>query len=496
MALGPDKNPIHTTCPRCGHSNETAALASCRHCGTDATIHIKAMSMSDVYYNKGLAAANARAMTDAIAALTTSLLINKKNIKARNLLGLVFYAVGRLGEALREWVISVNYDGEGDDNPAKGYLEVFNIDTANLDKYSEGLRNYNEALHYLKQRNDDMALIRLKRAVELIPNFVDAINLLTLVHIRDGDKMRAGGLVERALRIDATNPLAHRYYSEIFRKKATAGKRAESDDGTVRPGAPQTRGTTPAVRQSDKERPAQNNLFGVQNKQVFKRRSPLVSALWFFVGLGAMFLVMHFVVMPSALDGANDDNYDLERQLAYNAAAHNAVVTELETTIAQHETDLAAAADLAAAQANRITDLQHENWVNIAHGHMLEQMHAQALTVLDNVDSSRLSPESFVIFTIVRDTSMPVMELQYHNAGRGFFDGGNNDLARENLERAVMLITDGSTVADWSFYLLGRIAEADGDFELARQFYETILEDFPGSNRVNAATLRLNAISQ
>jgi len=489
MALGSDKSPIHTTpaCPRCGHSNEDAT-ANCHQCGTDAVVYKKAVAMSNVYYNKGLAAANARAITDAIAALDTSLAINKRNIQARNLLGLCYYAVGRLGEALREWVVSSNYSGE--DNPAKEYLEVFNVESAHLDKYSEGLRNYNEALRYLTQRNDDMALIRLKRAVELIPNFVDAINLQTLVHIRDSDKMKAGGLVERALKIDTTNPTAHRYYSEIFRKKAPAAKRAD-DGAAARAGANPPRNNAP---KPGTERTAQHSPFGIHNQKA--RRSPLAGFLLFLLGLGAMFAAMYFVVLPMQTENLQDENTELTRQIEANAQAHDAAVAELDALIAEHEASLADAANLAAAQASRITDLQHESWVSIAHGHLLEELFAQALTVLENVDPARLSPESFVIFTTIRNVAMPVMEQHYFNAGQGFFNGGNYELARENLERAVLHITEGSTVADWSFYLLGRIAEAEGEFELARQFYETIIEQFPDSNRVNAANLRLNAISQ
>ena len=488
MTLASDKSPIHTTpaCPRCGHSNEDAA-AICRQCGTDAVIYKKAVAMSNAYYNKGLVAVNNRAITDAIAALDTSLTINKRNIQARNLLGLCYYAVGRLGEALREWVVSTNYGG--DENPAKEYLEVFNVESAHLDKYSEGLRNYNEALLYLTQRNDDMALIRLKRAVELIPNFIEAINLQILVHIRDGDKMKAGGLVERALKIDTTNPTAHRYYSEIFRKKAPAAKRA---DDTGKAGA---NPASSAVRQPANERTVQNSPFGI-NQKPFKRRSPLAGLLWLVLGAGAALAAMYFLVMPMQTENLRDENAELASQIVSYNQAHDAIVAELEATIAEHESSLADAANLAATQASRLTDLQHESWVSIAHAYLLENSFAQALAMLEGVDATRLSPESFILFTTVRNTAMPVMEQQYFDAGQGFFNGGNYELARENLERAVLHITEGSTVADWSFYLLGRIAEAEGEFELARQFYETIIEQFPDSNRVNAVTFRLNAISQ
>ena len=478
--------PVHTQCPQCGEG--AANFDNCEVCGIDTALYKKACDMSKIYYNKGLRLANADNLTAAIDCLTSSLQINKKNIEARNLLGLCYHAMGRVGEALREWVISVNYSGK--DNAAQEYLDSFNH-MPQLERYSEGLRNYNEALRYLVQHSDDLATIRLKRAVELIPNFVDAINLLALVHIKDGDKMRAGGLIERTLDIDVANPAARRYYREVFRKRAPGVRRPAGEPETAGPNRATGR---PAAKQpAERDRP-QQSPFGVQNQRVFNKRSPIPGIISFAVGLGAMFLFMYILVMPSFLEDALRENETLTAELSNRQAAHSSQIAYLEEQNEQLTGELAQANAQIRTQQNYVLDAQNENRVNTGHAYLTQNMHAQALSAIEGVETHRLSPESLEIYNLVRRTSMPVMEQHYFSLGQGLFNGNNYPDARFNLERAAAHIDEGSNLADQIFYLLGRIAETDGNFELARQYYETIINEHPGSNRVNAANLRLNMI--
>lgn len=66
----------------------------------------KIMYQSNYWYNDGLKKAQERDMNGAIIALRQSLQYNRENIAARNLLGLVYYGIGEVAEALVEWIIS------------------------------------------------------------------------------------------------------------------------------------------------------------------------------------------------------------------------------------------------------------------------------------------------------------------------------------------------------------------------------------------------------
>jgi len=448
-------------------------------------IFAKARKMSLAHYNKGLKMANTGNLTGAIDSLSASLQINKKNIPARNLLGLCFYAVGRVGDALREWIISASYETK--DNPAKEYLELFNQDMGKLEKFSEGLQNYNEALRYMRQHNEDVAAVRLKRAIEIIPNFVEALNLLTLLHLKNNDKMRAGALIERALAMDTGNPTARRFYRDVFRKKAPMGKKADTDSTK-----PLREVQRPQARPQERPSPGP---FGVQGNNVFSKRSPLPGILSFMVGLGAMFLFMYVLVLPSFLETSLAENTALETRIVQYQTAHAAELDVLLANLADAEASLAAVQSQAGNLQNENIDLQNETWVNNGHNFLTQQMYAEALAAVENVDTARLSAESYEIYNIVRNTAMPVLELQYLTLGQGLYNGRNYAEARVALETAAAHITEGSNQAAHIFYFLGRIAENDGNFDLARDFYETIINHHPGTIRTNAANQRLNIIA-
>ena len=97
-------------CYRCNH--EAGREDRCPVCGTDLSIFHKVIRLSNTYYNDGLQKAEVRNLSGAIISLKKSLKFNKYNIDARNLLGLVYYEMGEVVDALSEWVISKNFQNE------------------------------------------------------------------------------------------------------------------------------------------------------------------------------------------------------------------------------------------------------------------------------------------------------------------------------------------------------------------------------------------------
>ena len=86
---------------------------TCPQCGENVRIYKKTARVSDAYYNAGLYKARVRDLTGAVESLKISLMINKYNTNARNLLGLVYCEMGDVVEALSQWVVSKNFTPEG-----------------------------------------------------------------------------------------------------------------------------------------------------------------------------------------------------------------------------------------------------------------------------------------------------------------------------------------------------------------------------------------------
>ena len=76
---------------------------------------------SNGFYNLGLERAKIRDLTGAVEALKKCLMLNKYHIDGRNLLGLIYYEMGEVSDALVQWVISMNFKEQ--DNRADYYLD-------------------------------------------------------------------------------------------------------------------------------------------------------------------------------------------------------------------------------------------------------------------------------------------------------------------------------------------------------------------------------------
>ena len=83
-------------------------------------IEDRARRLSNAYYNQALDCAGIRDLTGAEEKLRLSLQMDKTNLTARNLLGLMYYEQGEVVAALREWVISNNMNKV--DNPAIHFI--------------------------------------------------------------------------------------------------------------------------------------------------------------------------------------------------------------------------------------------------------------------------------------------------------------------------------------------------------------------------------------
>jgi len=198
-------------CYKCG--SQLTDENMCLKCGADVTSYKTVVKASNAYYNLGLAKAQLRDLSGAVESLRTSLTINKNNIKARNLLGLIYCEMGDIVEALSEWVLSKNYKQEK--NMANSYITNIQSNQGKFESVIQTIKKYNQSLKYAKGGNYDMAVIQLKKVITLNPKFIRAQQLLALLHIKDKDYGKAKKCLNNILKIDKNNTVAQRYLREI-----------------------------------------------------------------------------------------------------------------------------------------------------------------------------------------------------------------------------------------------------------------------------------------
>lgn len=207
-------------CYQCGSLLTDANV--CLKCGADVTVYKTVVRASNAYYNLGLAKAQVRDLSGAIESLKSSLMINKNNVKARNLLGLIYCEMGDVVEALSEWVISKNQ--KPDKNIANLYITKIQANQGRFETVIQTIKKYNQSLKHAKDGNYDMAVIQLKKISVQNPRLIKAQQLLALLYIKENEYSKAKKCLYAILKVDKNNILAQQYLREIDTTEITTTK--------------------------------------------------------------------------------------------------------------------------------------------------------------------------------------------------------------------------------------------------------------------------------
>ena len=200
-------------CMNCGAFLTDRDLDYCPNCGYNVLIQKKVDYLSKVFYNQGLEKSSIRDLSGAIASLKQSLMYDKRNIRARNLLGLVYFEKGEVVSALSEWVISKNLQPTR--NLASEYINKLQANPNKLAAINETIKKYNHALLLCREGHEDMAAIQLRKILAQNSKLIKGYHLLALIQIKNKEWNRARRTLKKAARIDKTNTTTLRFLREV-----------------------------------------------------------------------------------------------------------------------------------------------------------------------------------------------------------------------------------------------------------------------------------------
>ncbi len=295
-------------CPKCGtklYDNRRR----CPGCGADVSALAGLKRLSNRYYNEGLECAEARNLTGAITALRQSLEYNKENIDARNLLGLIYYEMGETVQAIVEWVISSNIVKEN--NYASELLEKLQADGEAFRMETSAIRKFNQALEMLKNGNQDLALIQLKKVVKDNERFQKAYLLMALIYIQNCEYEKARKIVKAVLKKDVGCTTARRYMTEIKRILALDNPKGKNE----------------FTLDDDIE----SSFTPEKNARIYTddNRPNFVAFALFFVGVLVGVLVIYFLAVPQIEAEIMQKYNDKAIEIGNQVTNDNEVVNEL-----------------------------------------------------------------------------------------------------------------------------------------------------------------------
>jgi tetratricopeptide (TPR) repeat protein len=292
----------------------------CPHCGANVLIQRKIEYLSKYFYNQGLEKASIRDLSGAITCLKQSLSYNKRNIAARNLLGLVYFETGEVVAALSEWVISKNL--QPGKNLASEYINKLQANPNKLEAINETIKKYNHALALCRAGHEDMAAISLKKILAQNSKLIKGYHLLALIQMKEHEWNRARRTLRKAARIDKTNTTTLRFLREIDEQTGVSTRLEQQNKKRFRVG-----GSEKESYISDIETPTQTY-----------KEHPRVS-LFFTLALGfaAGAAAFWFLVMPAIRQGiykeANEQIVTYSEYLSSQGVELNRAQDEAEQSV-------------------------------------------------------------------------------------------------------------------------------------------------------------------
>lgn len=272
-------------CVNCGAFLTDADLDYCPNCGYNVLIQKKIDYLSKSLYNQGLEKASIRDLSGAIACLKQSLIYDKRNIPARNLLGLVYFETGEVVAALSEWVISKNLQPSR--NLASEYIARLQANSNKLKAINVTIKKYNHALLLCREGHEDMAAIQLRRILSQNPKLIKGYHLLALIQIRNQEWNKARRTLKKAAKIDKTNTTTLRFLREV-----------EEQTGVPTRLERQKKGFFHVVKNKEPEYDPAESEYAVQ-APVYRERSRLPVFLLLMSGMIAGAVAFWLLAVPA-----------------------------------------------------------------------------------------------------------------------------------------------------------------------------------------------------
>ncbi len=456
----------------------------CTNCGTDIRIYRRIMRLSNMYYNDGLKKAQVRDLSGAVESLRQSLKCNRNNIDARNLLGLVYFEMGEAVAALSEWVISKNI--KPDRNVADDFIEEIQSNPTRLTGINQSLKKYNQALSYCHQESYDLAIIQLKKVLQMNSNLIVAYQLLGLLYLKTGEYGRARKTLENGRKIDKNNTLLLSY----LREAETA---LEERDGNSLPQSGKRQSHSRAANDSIVYQSGNETIIQPLNTP---ERANSFTFLNIIIGLAVGMALMWFLVLPAKIKSSSREASDEMVQMSNELTQKSADIDELNKRIAALQLENKDVND-------QLESLSGGNGI-VEKYDILAQAALNYMQNPDNVietsgilaglaeesgqggdgSSEMAYSEAFTALYSYLDADVSAKAAeQYTNAGMQAYESENYADAAQNLQSSY----DIDPTNDKVLYYLASSYRNLGDSDKATELYSSLVNKFPDSEFVDSA---------
>lgn len=395
-------------------------------------------------------------------------------------------------------------------------LELENFQPINLESVEESrgklpenieeaIYLFNKALEDARFRNEDMAIIALKKAISLHPGFYEAMNFLGICYMAVGKEEMAEFAFKQVIDADDSSIRAFEYLNKM---KDSAG---ESDNLDAVPVKRKNKNTMPTGGTRSYERSKQHGntktepksgLFAAWLAKGLQKETNSLYPLKYIIGIliGALVTVLVWYMVPT-----NKSLFTIQR--VENILKDEELVNEighLNERIEKLEQDLQNRKE----ENLRLQDEMHDykNWLSRIGEAESEFVAGNIMTAADLlVDAQGMIPDDLeeqrkALWDKVR---LKAAEQLYKD-GNSLYSGNSGardtEVYKQALDKFEAALTyieqDNVSFLPVLYYQAGKAAARCDELDRAVELFETITADFPASQYSSYASVRLREIDE
>ncbi|MCX7843451.1 MAG: tetratricopeptide repeat protein [Clostridia bacterium] len=342
---------------------------------------------------------------------------------------------------------------------------------------------YNKALEKLRMGSEDIAIIELKKAVSLNPNFYEAMNLLGLCYLYTKDYAKAQEAFSKVMSQERNGVKALNYINMM-----NSGAFSQQTQDNAKSFA------APSVRKQLKEKEkksagnAVEQLKSASKPKAIMKKDFIRIIAGFAAGIVLMML-LNLIIKPSA----DDSSIAGYKQNAYAAAEQNTKITELSEKV-----DKLSAENEKLQNDIKAASSELDYYKNVSRLFEAEKLFSEG--------SLEGAADILVLIKSVgfRDPEKSKFEALFNNiipkAAWRVFNEGNDLMGRKKYQDAVGKLSKIQVYGkDWAYlditlYNIGLCYKEMNDSKNALEAFNKLIKDYPSSQYAEYARYRINEL--
>lgn len=335
--------------------------------------------------------------------------------------------------------------------------------------------HYNKALDLIKSKSEDIAILEVKRAINLNPHFNEAQNLLGLLYALTGEEQKAVEIFKGVIEEEKNSIRAVDYIGKINGLAAASSLVFTGADSVNLPKKAEVKKNT-APAKVDKK-----NDSGMFQNYVGSLRYHVIGYIVIFAASAII-----FGSQPKKTTTVQVDNSDTVNKL--NATIKD--LTDKNSTLVGENSKLKEQVDSKNAQEEIAKNGEKLNEAENLYAQRKYEQSADLLLLLKDVQFNEVDKNRY---TKLLNNSIPAATWSVYSDGMNYFNATDYKTAIERLSKS---ISYGGTYdyTQYSYYNLGRAYQYVGDNQNAVKTYNAIKEKFPNSESAVNADYRLSEI--